>query len=564
MSVPSQSPTEGRHSEAVLGPFTIRDLTLFVGVLILFVGTLLPLIERNVLLNLWNAQNIFFVAVGFLVPAAAAGLFAWRRLEPQRHLSVGSLSVDQFASVASVLCAAYFFVFTVTTLTPGAVVGLLGAVALLASTTFSRLIPAFAPDFADRPETPAHVVARDAARPTPRSAAGRTRTDEPERSPAAGASGMGAAGMGAAGAAAAGAAVAGAAGSGTAPAGAASAGAAPAGAANAGAWGSSGAGTWGIQDGDTAADAGRGAPPRPQEAWARPAGSVDASGPAGPADAVGTGQTRDSSAAVPTADDVASPDSASAAGLEADALASSPMSGEGSAAEGTQAGPHASSGTERGAGTAAESSPTAAAPRAVDPTLDGGTYAQADGEAYGAPEPVATHPAADERAAQDEGGVQDERGAQAERAAVGEPAVQDERAAVGSRPSDGWSEPAADVQAAGAGRETAAVDEPVVSAPATAVFPASSGQSAHDSGRAQDRDIEASRPYGEPEAQYEAFWFAVSQPRMAIDPTTGQPAFPLEPGQWILALQDRGHEFVVQSTDGRVGVLRDLSGIERA
>ena len=31
-----------------------------------------------------------------------------------------------------------------------------------------------------------------------------------------------------------------------------------------------------------------------------------------------------------------------------------------------------------------------------------------------------------------------------------------------------------------------------------------------------------------------------------------------------LALHDRGQEFVVQSPDGRVGVLRDLSGIERA
>jgi hypothetical protein len=103
--------------------------------------------------------------------------------------------------------------------------------------------------------------------------------------------------------------------------------------------------------------------------------------------------------------------------------------------------------------------------------------------------------------------------------------------------------------------------EPAASAPATAVFPAWSSQSADEPDRS--RGIEASRPYEEPEAQYEAFWFAVSQPRTAVDPTTGQPVFPLEPGQWILALQDRGHEFVVQSTDGRVGVLRDLSGIER-
>ena len=55
----------------------------------------------------------------------------------------------------------------------------------------------------------------------------------------------------------------------------------------------------------------------------------------------------------------------------------------------------------------------------------------------------------------------------------------------------------------------------------------------------------------------------MSQQRTAVDPQSGLPLFNLEPGQWILALQDRGSEFLVQSQDGRVGVLRDLSGIER-
>jgi uncharacterized membrane protein len=61
----------------------------------------------------------------------------------------------------------------------------------------------------------------------------------------------------------------------------------------------------------------------------------------------------------------------------------------------------------------------------------------------------------------------------------------------------------------------------------------------------------------------EAFWFAVAQPRTAVDELTGAPAFVVEPGGWVLALEDRGHEFLVQHTDGRVGVLRDLSNIER-
>jgi hypothetical protein len=75
--------------------------------------------------------------------------------------------------------------------------------------------------------------------------------------------------------------------------------------------------------------------------------------------------------------------------------------------------------------------------------------------------------------------------------------------------------------------------------------------------------FEATRSFEEPEPEYEAFWFAVNQQRMAFDPESGLPVFALEPGQWILALQDRGNEFLVQSQDGRIGILRDLSGIER-
>ena len=62
---------------------------------------------------------------------------------------------------------------------------------------------------------------------------------------------------------------------------------------------------------------------------------------------------------------------------------------------------------------------------------------------------------------------------------------------------------------------------------------------------------------------YEAFWFAVPQPRTAVDEKTGAPVFIIEPGGWVLALEDRGHEFLVQNTDGRLGVLRDLTHVER-
>ena len=74
-----------------------------------------------------------------------------------------------------------------------------------------------------------------------------------------------------------------------------------------------------------------------------------------------------------------------------------------------------------------------------------------------------------------------------------------------------------------------------------------------------------SQSHGGPaEPAYDAFWFAVGQTRQIVDEHTGQPVFVIEPGGWVLALQDRGNEFLVQNTDGRVGVLRDLTNIERA
>ncbi|MCG7300418.1 hypothetical protein MHJ85_03995 [Brevibacterium ravenspurgense] len=62
--------------------------------------------------------------------------------------------------------------------------------------------------------------------------------------------------------------------------------------------------------------------------------------------------------------------------------------------------------------------------------------------------------------------------------------------------------------------------------------------------------------------QQTPFWFAVPEPRVAVDPA-GNPAFQLEPGKWILAMADNGDSFTVQSEDGRIGELRNVHGVER-
>ena len=120
--------------------------------------------------------------------------------------------------------------------------------------------------------------------------------------------------------------------------------------------------------------------------------------------------------------------------------------------------------------------------------------------------------------------------------------------------------------------QAAAVVPPAAEQTQAAEVPAASDHSAPTTVNPQVRQQEpigatvdpASRPE-ERDAQpaYEAFWFAVAQPRTAMDEHSGAAAFVIEPGGWVLALEDRGHEFLVQHTDGRVGVLRDLSNIER-
>ncbi|MCC9196974.1 hypothetical protein QNO08_15135 [Arthrobacter sp. zg-Y820] len=91
--------------------------------------------------------------------------------------------------------------------------------------------------------------------------------------------------------------------------------------------------------------------------------------------------------------------------------------------------------------------------------------------------------------------------------------------------------------------------------PATQASPLISPSSSGDS-------ISATRE--ESENVVEAFWFAVGTPRQIVDERTGLPLFMFHPGDWELGLEDRGNEFLVQDKrTGRIGVLRDLSNIER-
>lgn len=402
--------TAGKKNQAVLGPFTIRDLTVFASTLILFVASLIPMFA--VRYNLWNLGSLFFLGLGILLPVVVTALFVARRVSPGTKVRIGSLSVDQFASVVASFAVAFFFLAVAGAYVPSMLLALVGALGLLAATVLGRLIPFFAGDFLDRAEVPAHIVARESAVPVRKPRAPKEpkeAKDENETAPKAA---------------------------------------------------------------GTSAVAG----------WAKrmtPGGKSGAEGASGAATAGAAGVA---AAAGPAT-------SRPAPAQEAPARASAPT-------------------------------PVVASPE---------TQVAGIVPAATAPKPAA---------------------AEQTQAAVVTPGA--------AAPADGQPK---DVRGASAAEETRATEIPVTS-----------GQSAPTTVNPQVRQQEpigatvdpASRPEEhEVHVVHEAFWFAVAQPRTAVEEHSGVPAFVIEPGGWVLALEDRGHEFLVQHTDGRVGVLRDLSNIER-
>ena len=156
-----QGAEPGSGVRAVAGPFGLRDIVVGSAVLVMLIGSVLPFTIGSGR-NLWTAFSLFYVGIGIIMPLVVAGLFAARRLAPSARIRVGSLSLDQFASVIAVLAAIFFFLQIVYVFSVGSLLGLIGSVALLAATTFAPHIPPFAAEFSGRSEIPAHPVAREA------------------------------------------------------------------------------------------------------------------------------------------------------------------------------------------------------------------------------------------------------------------------------------------------------------------------------------------------------------------------------------------------------------------
>ena len=427
------APSEGKGAtahQAVLGPFTIRDLAVFAATLILFIASLLPIFGGRY--NLWNLNNLFFLGLGIVLPLVVSALFAARRLAPATKIRIGSLSIDQFASVVASFAVAFFFLSVAGAYVPSLLVGLIGALVLFAATVLGRFLPYISPDFQGRAEVPAHVVAREAAVPVQK-----PRAPKKPKAPSAASKPASSGGL----------------------------------------FSGAGAGSSAVQ---------------PDATHHSPATNHVPAAHHAPA-----------TAAVPTAGTAAVPTAGMAAGATATAAAA-PAAGPAAVSTAPEASDFGSKGDLGPATQASDVVRPASAPAAEETQLG-------DIPASGA---GASRDAAQRTGGNHHGGP-----------AASAPAAQ------------GSGEP----PAATAVHPQVRADVPI-------------GATVDPANRPEESD---EQPI------HEAFWFAVAQHRTAFDPRTGAPAFVIEPGGWVLALEDRGHEFLVQHTDGRLGVLRDLSNIER-
>lgn len=164
-----------------VGPFSIREVAVLGVALVALIISFFPLYSGfSLWVSVWSMGPEWILMIA--LPVAAAVLIALRRLSPQAIRRVGSLSIDQFASVAFSVAAALWFsslwsglmttmsttMFGVSWVVWVEVILMIAGVVL---TVFAPLIPVLSDDFQHRTQVAAHRVASPArpiiARPRP-------------------------------------------------------------------------------------------------------------------------------------------------------------------------------------------------------------------------------------------------------------------------------------------------------------------------------------------------------------------------------------------------------------
>lgn len=135
--------------KAVVGPLTLRDVIVIAGAVLVLVGSLIPIPwTKSANVNLWIFPGLpFQLFVSLLLPLGVGAAFTWRRLTGRTRVRVGSLSLDQFGSVTGLISGAFFFNSYAATMSPAYLLGLLGSFAMIFGTTLARYFEFMRRDF---------------------------------------------------------------------------------------------------------------------------------------------------------------------------------------------------------------------------------------------------------------------------------------------------------------------------------------------------------------------------------------------------------------------------------
>ncbi|WP_285137964.1 hypothetical protein [Microbacterium sp. lyk4-40-TSB-66] len=171
-----QLPRTGDAPQYGVGPFSVREVALLgIWVVAFFVSFFRINILDSPSGVLIGGPNVWLSGLWWIptvaLPTVAVGLLVLRRLSPQGIRRVGSLGIDQFASVAFTVAAFVWVswvwdtvvIFNETGIWTRSWVIWVEAIVLLAGvvlTVFGPLIPPFSQDFRGREEVPAHRSAR--------------------------------------------------------------------------------------------------------------------------------------------------------------------------------------------------------------------------------------------------------------------------------------------------------------------------------------------------------------------------------------------------------------------
>lgn len=159
-----------------VGPFTVRELAILVAWALAFIVSFFSLSTVR-FESVWTSGILWILTIA--VPSVAVFLLVLRRFSPQGIRRVGSLGIDQFASVAFSVAAVLWLQLlweTIAFVVDGGAwlrgwvvwVELALMFALVVLTVFAPFIEPLSEDFRGRPEVVAHRNARPVRRVVPR------------------------------------------------------------------------------------------------------------------------------------------------------------------------------------------------------------------------------------------------------------------------------------------------------------------------------------------------------------------------------------------------------------